>query len=275
MGAYQRAHVIQPALYSLISQEIPPGEIVVIDDGSTDSLGDRVRDFQIAYPDSKIKYYYNNNPGWTICVHSMNCAIKKAKYELIMTTMPELLHLDNDVKIIKEFFADGKNKKVFCKGGDLWELRGYGLFESLTPEQMFNPKLITELDCVNDWYNGFETKENTITHHKAMLHHIAGFLREDLIAVGGYDESFLSNGAGAYDDIDLFARLSWYGKEVVIPEMRGIHLHHDAPPPEAKDPSIVDKNYNIMSERQEQHNKNPKSSVWKVNVGKNWGVLKK
>lgn len=279
MSAYQRAHVIQPALYSLISQEIPPDEIVIVDDGSDDGLRDRVEAFQRVYSESNIKYYYSNNPGWTICVHGMNCAIKKASHEIIMTTMPEVLHLDDDVKIIKKFFQDPEHKKVFCRGGDLYELRGYGLLNSLTQEQLWNPKLITELDCVHDWYNGYETPENTITHHKTMLHHIAGFLREDLIAVGGYDEEFLEGEclhiASGYDDIDLFTRFSQYGKEVVLQEMRGVHLHHDAPPVASKDPMIVDKNYNRMRDRHEKMQKNPNGNFWKVNIGKEWGVLKK
>ena len=279
MGAYQRAHVVQPALHSLISQEIPPDEIIVIDDGSTDSLGDRVKDFQVEYPEANIKYFYNNNPGWTICVLGMNCAIKKASHELIMTTMPELLHLDNDVKMIKEFFREDRHKKVFCKGGDLYELRGYGLLNSLSIEELFNPKLIIENYTVNDWYNGFETKENTITHHKAMLHHISGFLREDLIAVGGYDELFLEgeslHAASGYDDIDLFNRFSIYGREVILRGMRGIHLHHDDPPLESKDPAKVNINYRKMKERHKKMIEYPNKNFWKVNIGKEWGVLKK
>ncbi len=280
MSAFKRAHTIQPALYSLISQEVPPDEIVIIDDGSDDDFADKVSDMSSAYPEANIKYHFNRNPGWTICIHDMNYAVQKASHELIMTTMPELLHLDNDIKIIKEFFSGGKNKKVFCKGGDLYELRGYQLLNSLSDEQLFNPKQIIELPCVSDWYNGFETQENTITHHKAMLHHISGFWREDLIAIGGYDENFLSNDAGlhaasGYDDVDLFCRFAHYGKEVVIPEMRGIHLHHDAPPPASKDPAIVNINYNIMQDRLTKMQNNPDGNFWKVNIGKKWGVLKK
>jgi len=274
MSAYQRAHVIQPALYSLINQKIPPDEIIIIDDGSTDDLSHRVKYVQKSYPEINIRYFYNNNPGWTICVHGMNCAIKKASHEIIMTTMPEVLHLDNDVEIIKKFFQDQENKKVFCKGGELWELRGYRLLNSLTPEQLLNPILITELDCVNNWHKGLETKEDTITHHRTMLHHISGFLREDLVAVGGYDEGFLNGGAGGYDDIDLFSRLSWYGKEVILKGMRGIHLHHDAPPLGTKDPAIVYKNYNRMRERHKNWNETRDPRFWKVNIGKEWGVLK-
>ena len=57
--------------------------------------------------------------------------------------------------------------------------------------------------------------------------------------------------------------------------MRGIHLHHDAPPPASKDPKIVDKNYNRMQERHKKFIETGDLSLCNVNVGKEWGVLKK
>jgi len=268
MSAYQRAHTVGRAIGSLMSKEIIPDEIIIVDDGSTDCIKRVVSLCQKIYPEGIIKYYYNNNPGWTICVHGMNCAIKLASHEIIMTTMPEILHASEDVKIIKDFFRDSRNDKTFLIGRPLYEMCGMQLFYSLTEKNFTDLMSITKLPCVNEWYQGFETHEDTITYFpNGGLHHIAGILKKDLIAIGGYDEEFLSGGAGGYDDIDLISRFGHYGKVVKTDKMVAIHLPHEGPPLEAKNPAIVNKNFNRMQSRSEKE--------WKVNIGKKWGVLKK
>ena len=274
MSAYQRAHVIDKAILSLMVQEIPPDEIVIVDDGSTDNLRPVVKRLQHLYrSDTDIRYYYNNNPGWTICVHGMNCAIKLASHELIMTTMPEVLHATNDVKVIKKFFQTARSRRTFLFAEPLYELAGLELLYSLTLEQLKNPISITKLPYVNEWYEGLVTLPNTITFFpRGGLHHIAGCRKQDLINMGGYDEDFLKgeclHAASGYDDVDLITRFRWYGRIEATSEMIAIHLPHDAPPPESKDPTIVNKNFERMKSRIDGN--------WKVNVvEKEWGVLKK
>lgn len=272
MSVYQRAHLIERTIMSLMQQEIPPDEIVIVDDASTDNLRGVVKRLQQAYrSDTDIRYYYNNNPGWTICVHGMNCGIKLASHELIMLTMPEILHATDDVKIIKGFFANPENKpdRTFFFAEPLYEMRGYELLYSLTMENFKHPMTITKLPCVNKWYVGLETLENTITHFsRGGLHHIAGVLKKDLINIRGYDEGFLSGGAGGYDDVDLLTRFRWYGKLKGSQEMIAIHLPHEAPPPEAKDPVIVNKNAERLKAKLIMD--------WKTNMAEvEWGILKK
>jgi len=280
MGAYQRAHLIDKALLSLAVQEVLPDEVIIIDDGSTDGLADIVKICQKRFHWLNIRYFYNNNPGWTICVHSMNCAIKQAKYELIMITMPEVLHATNDVKIIKEYFADPGNDKHMLIGAPLYQICGYPLLHSLTEKNFANPITITQMDCVHEWYNGYVSPDNTITYFpNGGLHHIAGIKKKHLIAIGGYDEEFLRGGAGGYDDIDLFTRLRHYGVKLVrTDKIIAIHLPHEAPPPETKDPKLVNKNYEKMVARDRLMNELEKKGIkhdeWRVNKEKEWGQLK-
>lgn len=276
MSAYQRGHALVKTLPTLINQEIPPDEIIIIDDGSTDETAEVVQKFQKVYPEANIKYFYNNHPGWTICVHGMNCGIKKATKEIIMLTMPEILHVNQDVKISLDWFNRPENDKTLLDGADLygvddgsWNDETRILFKKLTEENFRNPITITQRPEVHTWYNGYISKPGTITFYpKGALHHIAGVLKKHLVAIGGYDEGFLDGGAGGYDDIDLLGRLSVYGLgEVKTEKFIAIHLPHDWPPAYARDPKVFTKNYERMTSR--------KKGTWKVNIGKEWGVLRK
>jgi len=266
MGSYQRGQHILWSLLSLINQEIPPDEIIIIDDGSVDGTNRVIENFQKYYPEANIKYFYNNNPGWTICVHSLNCGIKKATNDIIMLTMPEMLHVSPDVKIIKEHFGKSENDRTILTANPFYEVHGTAL-QNLSEQNLINPISITKLPNVHEWYNGYQPRWDTITYRaRGGEHHIAGILKKHLVAIGGYDEEFLHAGSG-YDDIDLMTRLGWYGiKRIRTSEIVGIHLHHSPQPASLKDPKTRYLNLERMQAR--------KKTEWEVNVGKMWGKLK-
>jgi len=55
MSAYQRGHVLVKTLPTLVEQEVPPHEIIIIDDGSTDDTAMVVLKFQKVYPEVNIR----------------------------------------------------------------------------------------------------------------------------------------------------------------------------------------------------------------------------
>ncbi|RKY33189.1 MAG: hypothetical protein DRP74_00620 [Candidatus Omnitrophota bacterium] len=267
MSSYNRGGLIRWSLLSLVNQQVPPDEIIFIDDGSVDGTGRIIENFMKEHPEVNLKYYYNNNPGWTICVHGMNCGIKKATGDLIMLTEPEILHPTPDVKIAKEFFSKPGNENKILIANPLYAVYEIAL-RRLTEEQLLNPILITKLPNVYDYYVGYCSPPDTITYFpNGGTHHIAIIFKRHLLAIGGYDEEFLDGGAGGYDDIDLLTRLRYYGiEEVRTNEIIAIHLYHEPPPSYARQPELVKKNYLKMQSR--------KPNEWKVNVGRSWGVLK-
>lgn len=56
--AFNRAKTVARAIESVLSQELPPAEIVVIDDGSTDETGDVIKSFA-----AKCRYIRQENSG--------------------------------------------------------------------------------------------------------------------------------------------------------------------------------------------------------------------
>jgi len=265
MSSYQRGRLVLWSLLSLAKQEVLPDEIIFIDDGSQDGTDRVVKNFQKEFPEIDLRYFYNNNPGWTICVLGMNCGIRQATGDIIMLTMPEMLHISPDVKVIKKHFAKPENDRTILTADPFYQVHGL-MLQRLTEENLSNPISITKLPDVNEWYNGYQPSQDSITYRRhGGQHHIAGILKKHLVAIGGYDENFLHAGSG-YDDIDLMLRLGYYGiKRIRTMDIVGIHLHHDAPPQSLHDPKTRYLNLEMMQAR--------KKDEWEVNVGKEWGKL--
>lgn len=272
MSCWNRGNCLGWSLQTLIDQEIPPDEIIVIDDGSVDETKFVVRRFQQVHPEANVKYYYNNNPDFTMCAWGLNCGIKKATNEIIMLTMPEILHPTSDVKIILEHFQDPENDKTYLVGRPMYFVYGWDLVGKINRENFRNPIAITQRPEVRTWHKDLVSKEGMITYFpRGGLHHIMGIPKKHLLAVGGFDERFSEPGYRGWEDIDLFTRLAagFYGlKEIESFEIIGIHLFHTKPFLTDEDFIGQSHNYEILKESGYKHQ-------WKVNVGREWGVLKK
>lgn len=285
MPSYNRGRHIVWSLLSLINQEIPPDEIIFVDDGSEDGTGRIIENFQKQYPQINLKYYWNNSPGWTICVLAANCAIQKATGDILMLTEPEVLHPTQDVKIIKEHFAKPENDKTILIASPLYCVYEEAL-KKLTEEDFLDPIRITKKPNVHNYYMGFMSPVDGITFMpRGGTHHIAGILRKHIIAIGGYDEDFMGadsnygHCASGYDDIDLLTRLRYYGIiEIRTDDILAIHLDHAPPPPYCYGPGLLIKNYDRMQAREKVMNeklaKGELINEWQANIGKNWGTLK-
>jgi len=278
MPSYNRGHLLHWALLSLINQKERADEIVIVDDGSEDGTKSIVERIQESYPEANIRYYFNNNPGWTICCHALNCAIKKASSEILMLTEPEVLHASEDVKIIKRHFENPANDKTILIGNPLYRVYEEA-FQKLTEEELLDPILITRRKNVHEWYQGYCSPPDTITFMpRGGTHHIAAILKKHMINIQGYEESF--EGAGGYDDIEMLTRLRYYGvKEVRTNEIIAIHLYHAPPPSYVQKPELVRKNYEKMQLKvkllDEKLQEGELKDEWKANQGKEWGILKK
>ncbi len=73
---YNRSRFLNLSLNSVTSQTFPDYELLVIDDGSTDSTKKLLQN----YKNSKLSYYYQKNKGPAA---ARNCGIKKAKGKFI------------------------------------------------------------------------------------------------------------------------------------------------------------------------------------------------
>lgn len=74
---YNRAHLIQESIYSVLNQTYKDLELIIVDDGSTDNTEEIIR----AIPDPRIQYYKLPHSGRTAI--SKNFAIRRSKGTLI------------------------------------------------------------------------------------------------------------------------------------------------------------------------------------------------
>ena len=76
LPTYNRAHVLEEAIRSVLEQTYPEWELIVSDDGSTDSTGDLVAGFG----DARVRYLRDENAGAAV---ARNRALGEARGELI------------------------------------------------------------------------------------------------------------------------------------------------------------------------------------------------
>lgn len=272
MTCYNKANLLEWTLLTLVEQKIPPDEIIIIDDGSSDETERIIRKFQRVYRDANIKYFYNNNPEFCTCAWGFNCGIKKATNEVIMLTKPEILHPTPDIKIILEHFQNPENDRTYIVGKPLYQVHGEDFLKKVMKENFRDPLAITQRSEIQIWHKDLESKAGMITRFiRGGLDDIMGVLRKDLLAVGGFDERFSELGHRGWEDVDLLHRLGGsdlYGlREVESHKIIAIHLHHEKPPAD-------------LNEVEDMHNKemleeSVRNRQWKANVGKEWGVLRK
>jgi glycosyltransferase involved in cell wall biosynthesis len=90
---YNAADVIGETISSVLKQNYPDWEMIIVDDGSTDNVLEVVNEF--AQKDSRIKFFRQDNAGASA---ARNTAIRNAGYEW-------LLFLDADDWISEDFFG--------------------------------------------------------------------------------------------------------------------------------------------------------------------------
>lgn len=95
---YNRAHVLQRAIDSVIKQSFKNIEIIVVDDGSTDDT----KECLTRFTDTKISYYHQTNGG--VC-RARNYGVSKAKGEY-------LVFLDSDDELKPDYLKDVNNALV-------------------------------------------------------------------------------------------------------------------------------------------------------------------
>jgi len=106
MPTYNRAHIITTAIQSVLSQTDPNWELVVVDDGSTDTTKSVIENLN----EPKIKYVFQENAGVS---NARNRGLSEASGEWIA-------YLDSDNELHPEYLAvmhehlSGRPEKVFA-----------------------------------------------------------------------------------------------------------------------------------------------------------------
>lgn len=185
---YNRAKYLEKAIHSVFYQKDFNGEIIIIDDGSTDSTAEIVKKLQVRYP---IIYSYIENSGPAA---ARNIGIEQARFQLIA-------FLDSDDhwqknKLAKQLLLMQQNPSFkICHTGEKWLRRG----EHLNQKNIHKPRHGFIFDhCLQLCGVGM----STVIIKKELLKEVDGF----------------DNSLPCCEDYDLWLRISWKYPFLLLPE---------------------------------------------------------
>ena len=106
------ARTIKDCINSLLEQEVPPNEIIIVDSGSSDNTLDVISEFEIC----KVVYYPFDGPfNYS---KSLNIGIKEATEELILNFSSHcILKHSNTTKLMIDFLEENKMALAVSLGG--------------------------------------------------------------------------------------------------------------------------------------------------------------
>lgn len=180
---YNYADKVGRAIESALAQTIPPQEVIVVDDGSADDTGTRVRRY--TEKDNRVRLIQQSNGG-VATARNAGIYASKSKY---------IIPLDADDAIDPRFAAaclpelESDRSLGVCYSG-LWYIKPDGS-EGLSP-------------WPGQWNFDEQLKGKNQVPTCAMLR------REMLLRLGGYRQRFAPGGAGS-EDAELFLRAGAFG----------------------------------------------------------------
>lgn len=264
-AVFNRSPQARYGLVSLARQNRPPDEIVVVDDGSRDNLPEVFADLQRGFPAIQWRYIYLDHPEHRISCIPRNVGIRQAQGDIIVFTEPEVLHCGETTRALEMALEKEPCVPVITQ---IWSM-GPLVYRSLKEEELGNPAglLQHQYAQLTTSPNMQNTRANADWAITGSLNCMAGCMfavrKDDLLAVGGFDEEFTGHG---FDDFDLYARLGLYGRPLHnINELAVIHQWHEKNYP-----------YNIYEHAQKNGARSEArlhAGEYRANIGREWGML--
>ena len=194
--AYNVAEFLPQSIESLLSQTLPPDEILVIDDGSRDTTPE----IAARYPQVTL-IRHEKNQGLAA---ARNTAFRSARNDLVASLDADCVADANWLASLAAHFADPKITGV---GGRLKEGVQHTAADRWRSAHM-----------AQEW--GLEP----IREPKFLFGCNNLFRKSAVLEAGGYDEAMRTNG----EDADLSRRLRKRGAQLLYdPSARATHLRHD------------------------------------------------
>ena len=188
---YNQEKYIVESLFSVINQDYPLIEVIIVDDFSTDNSKETIKKWVLDYPE--IQFIANEtNLGST---KSFNKALKLAKGEYIIDLACDDILLPNCVSLQLKAFQESsfKNLGVVYGNAELINEKGNSYFYYFPVD--FDKKTIEKRET-GDIYLSVISGGNSICSVSSMVK------KSVFDALNGYDENL------AYEDLDLWIRAS-------------------------------------------------------------------
>lgn len=191
MPIYNCEAYLRATLDSLTIQTLPDFEAILVDDGSTDSSADIIREY--AEKDSRFKLVSQKNQG---IVAALNHGLAKAQGKYIARLDgDDIAHLDRFKKQLEYLET---HPECVCVGSLYRAINEKG-------ELLWQQKVFANIKQTN--LKTYPPLVTTLPHPSIMLR------RADLEKLGGYRPDFPHA-----EDFDLFLRLSRLGRLEVVPD---------------------------------------------------------
>ncbi|MFZ3073210.1 MAG: glycosyltransferase family A protein [Thermodesulfobacteriota bacterium] len=197
--AYNHENYVVDCIKSILEQDYPNIELIVINDGSTDSTGEKIRDY-IRKNGESFRFISKENEG---LVKTLNLGLKSAKGKYFCELASDDMLLPGSIrKRVEHLEANPDIEAVFADGYSL---------DGVTPttkhllgggNRAYDSRTHTIKDLV-----GFTRKGKVIVFPTGMIK------KSVLDELGGFDEDFRF-----YEDIDMEYRLALRGRVGFINE---------------------------------------------------------
>ncbi len=275
---WNRATQAKWGLNSLLKQDTPPDQLIVVDDGSKDGLKEVVDNLKDKYKNTEIDYIYLDHPEARIASFGRNIAIKKARHPIILSVESEVLHSsDSFVKLRDKIEKDGYLipvcSQIWTMGPSIWQK-----FADKENDYLERPDTIFThpyafLTSGNMQNTKAPDSDWAITgSNNCFAGCFFGTLKENMLAVNGFDEEM--DGYG-WEDWDFINRVILYltkehpDKEkeranIFCNDIPIIHQWHRKDYP-----------FNIYQKADENGNRSKErieKSEYRANLNKKWGL---
>lgn len=196
---YNAAPYIEPTIKAVLNQTLPPAELLIIDDGSTD----RTAEIASRYPVRVIRHEKNRG-----LAAGRNTAFANARHGLVAAIDADAILQPNWMECLAEAFTD---EAVAGSGGRLLEK-----YRDSPADAWRAAHLSQDLG---------EQRIDMLWPTPKRLGGFGTILRKDAVErVGGYDPRFRTN----YEDVDMGTRLLKAGYKLVFdPRAVAYHMRRD------------------------------------------------
>lgn len=191
MSTYNRDYILHHAIESVLKQDYPHFELIIIDDGSTDRTKEVVDSFQ----SSRMRYYWKNNEGQA---SGLNMGLRLAEGEIVTFIDSDDRYKTNHIRYLTESLLENQL--------DL----SIGSFEVIHNGP--TPRVIDYFDS---------TKTITLDEVDVATGLICG-RKDAILSAGGFQ--------GELHDIDLFVRMKNLGFKTMKNPLKTYEYHYGSCP---------------------------------------------
>lgn len=225
---WNRARQTFWGIRSLIVQETPPDEIILVDDGSIDETPDVARTLEALCTGKDIEFFYLrlDHPEARISSIPRNVGLKRSSGDIVIFTEPECLHIGPTVAQMKAKVETDPLKiyvatNIYTMGQSVWNKINESQQDYfLRPMTLLNHPYCQLTDDANMNNTKAPDSDWAITgSYNCFAGCMIAAKREHLMAVGGFDEAMTEYG---WDDWDMIKRVGLYLNSIK-PQFEGLN----------------------------------------------------